>query len=125
AFTDEGLWHEGRGRFDEAATCYKRALQVAPGHRRAKELLGDARFKAARAELQQGHGANALAAIRTGRAESGDSARFLQLEAWILATDPDPKLRDGVRARQLAEALAAKKPDDPGLFDTLAAACAE
>jgi len=46
--------------------------------------------------------------------------------AWDLATNPDPKLRDGRRAVELAEnAVAATNRKGPGFLDTLAAAYAE
>ena len=46
--------------------------------------------------------------------------------AWTLATNPDPKLRDGRRAVDFAEkAIAATNRKDPKVLDTLAAAYAE
>jgi eukaryotic-like serine/threonine-protein kinase len=46
--------------------------------------------------------------------------------AWTLATDPDPKLRDGPRAVDFAEkAVAATHREDPITLNTLAAAYAE
>jgi len=43
--------------------------------------------------------------------------------AWALATSPDPRLRDGARALQVARrALATLNAPDPGYLDTLAAA---
>ena len=46
--------------------------------------------------------------------------------AWDLATNPDPKLRDGQRAVELAEnAVAAENRKNPQILDTLAAAYAE
>ena len=46
--------------------------------------------------------------------------------AWIRATHPDPKFRNGTEAVRLAErALELSGDRDPGLLDTLAAAYAE
>ena len=46
--------------------------------------------------------------------------------AWTLATDPDPKLRDGRTALNFADkAVAATNRKDPVILDTLAAAYAE
>ena len=45
---------------------------------------------------------------------------------WVLATDPNPQVRDGAHAVQLAErACALASPPAAANFDTLAAACAE
>lgn len=45
--------------------------------------------------------------------------------AWLLATAPDSKVRDGARALLLAEQLVAWRRDDPAYLDTFAAAYAE
>ena len=46
--------------------------------------------------------------------------------AWMLATNPDPRLRNGEEALQLARrATDLTGGNDPGTLDTLAAACAE
>jgi serine/threonine-protein kinase len=46
--------------------------------------------------------------------------------AWMLATHPDPRLRNGEEALQLARRAAELTGgNDPGTLDTLAAACAE
>ena len=48
--------------------------------------------------------------------------------AWIYATHPDSRFRNGAKAIELLEPLAAKSDDDPAfsnLLDTLAAAYAE
>ncbi len=62
----------------------------------------------------------------------GDHAPVLNHLAWLRATNPDPKLRNGPEAVRLAERAcrAAVDPDRPTIFaanclDTLAAACAE
>ena len=56
----------------------------------------------------------------------GASANEDNAVAWDLATNPDPKLRDGQRAVELAEnAVAAENRKNPQILDTLAAAYAE
>ena len=45
--------------------------------------------------------------------------------AWIRATCPDPRYRDGVEAVPLAQRTVQLAPDDPACLDTLAAAYAE
>jgi tetratricopeptide (TPR) repeat protein len=55
-----------------------------------------------------------------------DSPRMLDELAWLLATHPDPKLRDGARAVELAErACALTERRFSVILDTLAAAYAE
>ena len=46
--------------------------------------------------------------------------------AWLLATSPEPSVRNGVKAIALAtQAIGNKRPPDPKLMDSLAAAYAE
>jgi Flp pilus assembly protein TadD len=45
-------------------------------------------------------------------------------EAWILATDSDPALRDPARAAVLMKSAIETHPSDPALLETLAAAYA-
>ena len=53
-------------------------------------------------------------------------ARLLNALAWMLATSPDPGLRDGAEALRIADGLCALAGyGDPALLDTLAAAHAE
>ena len=55
--------------------------------------------------------------------EYGDAQNNL---AWVLATHPDKRVRNGNEAVRLAElAVKAKRGAAPGLLDTLAAAYAE
>src|SRR5206468_12877415 len=55
-----------------------------------------------------------------------DSPRMLDESAWLLATHPDPKVRDGARAVELAErACTLSERRVPIMLDTLAAAYAE
>ncbi len=46
----------------------------------------------------------------------------LQLTAWVLATSPEQRLRNGPQAVELATALVARSPDDWAAHDVLAAA---
>jgi serine/threonine-protein kinase len=45
--------------------------------------------------------------------------------AWLLATNPDPHVRNGAEAMQLAQGACAVKPDSFSFLDTLGAAYAE
>jgi eukaryotic-like serine/threonine-protein kinase len=59
------------------------------------------------------------------KAESGDAGAWNSL-AWLLATDPDPEMRDGPSAVGLAErAVALTERKQAHILDTLAAAYAE
>ncbi len=68
----------------------------------------------------------AIEHYRTALRLNPQSAIALRKLAWILATQPDPKLRDGSEAVRLAT-LATQLPGspDPVAWDTLAAASAE
>ncbi len=67
-----------------------------------------------------------LQRLREIAANAPDSPRMLDEVAWLLATYPDSKSRDGVEAVRLAErACALTERRIPALLDTLAAAYAE
>jgi tetratricopeptide (TPR) repeat protein len=69
---------------------------------------------------------DALQRLREIAASAPDSPRMLDELAWLLATYPDPKARDGTEAVRLAErACALTVRRIPALLDTLAAAYAE
>jgi tetratricopeptide (TPR) repeat protein len=69
---------------------------------------------------------DALKRLREIAAGAPDSPRMLDEVAWLLATYPDPKARDGTEAVRLAErACALTERRIPALLDTLAAAYAE
>jgi len=97
------------GRLDEAAAHFREALRARPDHAgshinlaRVLELEGDA------------------ARSRTHRVEG------LRLKAFSLATQEDPRARNGPEAVHLAkQALLLAGPDDPLALDALAAAYAE
>jgi tetratricopeptide (TPR) repeat protein len=67
-----------------------------------------------------------LQRLRDVAANAPDSPRMLDELAWLLATYPDSKSRDGTEAVHLAErACALTERRIPALIDTLAAAYAE
>jgi tetratricopeptide (TPR) repeat protein len=69
---------------------------------------------------------NGLQRLQDVAANAPDSPRMLDELAWLLATYPDPKSRDGAEAVRLAErACALTERRIPVLLDTLGAAYAE
>jgi tetratricopeptide (TPR) repeat protein len=64
----------------------------------------------------------ALEQMEAARALAPDDARHAANLAWMLATAPEPGLRDAKRALELIEPLIAASDPDPDLLDTAAAA---
>jgi tetratricopeptide (TPR) repeat protein len=60
--------------------------------------------------------------MEAARALAPDDARHAANLAWMLATAPEPGLRDAKRALELIEPLIAASDPDPDLLDTAAAA---
>jgi tetratricopeptide (TPR) repeat protein len=140
------------GRFEEAATHFRQAVQLKPDHLEALRSLGVAEdllgntteaigryeaYLAVRAEdvrIMEKLGfayqrvGRPVDAVRTYRAVLQVSPDYAPVKfhlAWILATVPDDKLRDGAAAVRLAEELEPAAPNHPGMLDVLAAAYAE
>jgi Tfp pilus assembly protein PilF len=106
------------GRLDEAVEHYQRALSMKP--------IGRTHYLLAMVLLQQGKHAEAVAEYKRAIELEPELPPALNDLAWILATDPDPALRDGQQAVIMAErACQASLVPDPQLIGTLAAAYAE
>jgi tetratricopeptide (TPR) repeat protein len=84
------------GRFPEAAEQYRAATGFDPGYAPAWQRLGEALAGA-------GRGGEALDALREGVQLAPESPAALSALAWFLATTPDPALRNGSGALQLAQ----------------------
>jgi protein O-mannosyl-transferase len=107
------------GRFGEAQYHFAQAMRLAPRDPRPHYLAGKAR-------LRQGRAADAVASFRHALARDPNHVPTLLFAARILATAPDPSVRNGALARQLAEqANALTGESHPVVLDTLAAAYAE
>ncbi len=147
-----GLAVQGQGGLEEAEALFRRAVQSRGDSRgfalrqlgvivllrgRAEEGLGllrqataatpddaDLNLLFASALLTQpGHDAEAMEHLRRVIRQRPASGEALNGLAWLLATSPDPALRDGREAERLAgRALQAGGGADPGLLDTQAAA---
>ena len=94
-------------------------IMLRPGNEQAHAQLRQILLSLAR----EPDGLQRLRGIAAG---APDSPRMLDELAWLLATYPDSKARDGTEALRLAErACALTERRIPALLDTLAAACAE
>ncbi len=107
------------GRYNEAAVEFERLVQLTPQDAGAHFNLA----LALRMSHQQGL---AAAHYRAALRLNPDQPEALNDLAWILATHPEPTLRDGAEAVQLAERLCQLAGAPNALFlGTLAAAYAE
>jgi len=112
-----GLAYGLLGRWAEAVTPLRRAVELAPNLVEAQAFLGMACD--AGNDLEGAFSAyEAALAIRPGHLQVANNL------AWLLATAPDARLRDGQRAVQLARRCAAAQYSPP-VLGTLAAALAE
>jgi protein O-mannosyl-transferase len=107
------------GRFDEAIAHYRAAIQQKPDAVEARHNLGTILYR-------QGKTAEAVAQLREALRRQPDYVLSLDQLAWIRATCPQPSVRNGAEAVELAQ-RAAQLSDgrQPAIFDTLAAAYAE
>ncbi len=140
------------GRLAEAESALRHALAIEPGHLRSRYNLGvvlamqglsepaireleaalvldpgDPAAHQSLAILLQARGERSRAAEHYRRALERDPGRTVaQVRlAWILATAPEPELRDAAEASRLAElANQALRGADPGALEVLAAAYA-
>jgi len=140
-------------RAEDAIEHYVRALEIDPEYWEARynlalayqalgkhedaerELVGtllrnpahiDARLRLAQLCSAEDREAEALELLAEGLAQDAERAEFRLAYAWLLATASREELRDGARARSMAEDLcAASGHAHPDPLDVLAAACAE
>ncbi len=110
-----GLVLEKTGDKAGALREWREALKIDPQYREAHDRL-------AAAVYANGQVAEALAHWREG----ANDAASLRQQAWVLATGPDPSLRNGQDATALAvRAVQLSEGKDAAVWDTLAAAYAE
>jgi protein O-mannosyl-transferase len=106
-------------KIDEAIDHWQRSLEIQPDNINARNYLGAALAEIGRTPeaIEQWHQTLAF------DPDNGNAANNL---AWVLATSPDPTLRDGAQAVAYAQ-RATKVPggDNPLVYRTLAAAYAE
>ncbi len=107
------------GDQQEAIEQFRQAIALRPGFADAYRKLGVLL-------VDQGRFEEGIQTLRYGQlGDPHDSGTAGEL-AWMLATCPDPKLRDGVEAMQMAESICRQSDyRQPDCLDTLAAAYAE
>ena len=106
------------GRPDDALRHYEAASRLAPEDAEAVNDL-------ATALAAKGRVGDAVSLLAARLQRTPDVPTLAGLLAWIHATTPDARWRDGVEAVRLAEhACALTDYGDPDLLDTLAAAYA-
>jgi tetratricopeptide (TPR) repeat protein len=148
-----GLLLERQGRTDEALAQYEAALKAKPDYAKAHYVMGNALLKRQQPALARQHFEAALKSqpdyaeahyqlgvlLLADKDAAGASRHWqaaLRLKpdwlellnnlAWLLATNPDPNVRDGAQAVKLASRAAELTGQrHPGALDTLAAAHAE
>lgn len=106
-------------KIDEAIDHWQRSLEIQPDNINARNYLGAALAEIGRTPEAIEQWQQALAFDP----ENGNAANNL---AWVLATSPDPTLRDGAQAVAYAKrATKVAGGDNPLVYRTLAAAYAE
>ena len=109
----------GRGQVDEAITHLQKALEIKPDYVDARRNLGVA--LSVREEILK-----SLAQRREAIRSQPSDAALLNDIAWMLATNPNASVRNGVEAVELAQrALKLAGDNQPAILGTLAAAYAE
>ncbi|MDB6108364.1 MAG: hypothetical protein JWR69_114 [Pedosphaera sp.] len=101
-----------------AADQYSEAVRLQPDH-------FEANFNLALALTQIGNTAGAIRHYRVILRLAPQTTPALQKLAWLLATAPEPQLRNGPEAIQLATQAAQLAPGDPLSWDAQAAALAD
>jgi len=111
-----------KGQTDEAIIHYQRALAIQPDYAKAHNNLGTALFQKGQVSEAIIHFQKALA-FQPGFVEAQNGLAHI---AWILATSPDPAVRNGAKAIELAEQTDQLSGGmNPAMVATLAAAYAE
>jgi len=108
-----------KGEVKEAATHWKKSLELQPNNADTMNNLGIA-------ISQEGRISEAIALWEKALALQPNNVNALSNLAWVLATSPDPSIRDGAKAVEFAKRLLQLSGGaNPRILRTLAAAYAE
>jgi tetratricopeptide (TPR) repeat protein len=108
-----------QGKYEEALKHFEKAVQLSPNHATAHNNL-------ALAYKRLGRTADAVAEYREAIRLNPEQTEAINNLAWTLATDPNPQLRNGTEAVQLAtRACELTRYQSPVPLATIAAAYAE
>jgi tetratricopeptide (TPR) repeat protein len=119
AYSDLGNALLRKGEVEESLAYLQRAVEIDPDYK-------PTRFNLANTLLQSGRGAEALAHLQKVLSLNPDDAEAEKNMAWVLATWPEDRIRDGAKAVELAErANRSTEGQNPIIVVTLAAAYAE
>jgi protein O-mannosyl-transferase len=119
AYANLGNALANRGRIDEAIAQFSKALEFKPDFAGVRRNLGIAQSQ--REEIRK-----TLAGRRESLRARPDDVTLLNETAWMLATNPNASIRNGVEAVELAQrAVRLSKEQEPAVLGTLAAAYAE
>jgi tetratricopeptide (TPR) repeat protein len=111
-----------KGQMDEAIVQFQRALAIQPDYAKALNNLGNVLFQKGQLDEAIIQFQKALA-IQPGFVEAQNGIAHI---AWVLATSPDPSVRNGTKAVELAQQTDRLSGDkNPVMPATLAAAYAE
>ena len=108
-----------RGKVDEAIALLRKAATIKPDD-------PDARYNLGFLLSHHGRVREAMAQWKILLRLQPDNASAMNELAWVLATNPEASMRDGVQAVELArQAVKLSAGQEPNFLDTLAAAQAE
>ncbi len=117
--TNLGLALAEKGQVDDSIPHFQHAIALSPRMAEAHSYLGTVM-------VMKGDRAEARAQWHLAVQSESDNLRVLNDLSWLLATAPEPALRDGAEAVRLANhAVELTHQQDPMLLGTLAAAYAE
>jgi Flp pilus assembly protein TadD len=114
---NQGLAQLALGKPGLAALAFEEAVKRDGRHRFAWLQLGLVR-------LQMGDAKLGVTVLRRAAGVQPRSIEAVNTLAWVLATHPDDKIRDGGQAVEWIEPIVRSTAPDPSLLDTLAAAYA-
>ena len=118
AYSDLGNLFLRIGRVDESLAHLQRALEIDPNY-----IAAD--FNMANTLLQMGRVDEAIFHLQKVLTINPNDSEAQKNMAWVLATCPDPRFRDGTKAVALAERARQTRGQDSLVEATLAAAYAE